>query len=279
MRYGFILPGGDARTAATLAYEAEQAGWDGFFVLNPVWGIDPWVSLAAAAMQTKHIRLGPVLTPVSRIKPWQLASATATLDNLSHGRVILSVGLGDIDELEPFGEITDRKIRAELLDEGLDILTGLWRGQPLSYTGKHYKINTRFSPPPAPLQQPRIPIWVVGAWPSKKSMHRALRYDGLLPQVLKPAGGKDSHAQNVDLADLHTIRAFIAEHHSDPMSFDIIVEGDSPGDDQQEAAELVAQWEEAGATWWLEAPWDADTQADVAKRIRQGPPNTSTPKQ
>lgn len=275
MKYGFILPDGDACTAATLAYEAEQAGWDGFFVLDPVWGIDPWVSLAAAAMQTKHIRLGPVLTPVSRTRPWQLASATATLDNLSNGRVILPVGLGDIDELEPFGEITDRKIRAELLDEGLDILTDLWRGQPLHYTGKHYKIDTHFSPPPPSVQQPRIPIWVVGAWPSKKSMQRALRYDGLLPQVLKPTKGTGHSAQRVDLADLHTIRAFIAEQHTDPTSFDIIIEGDTPGDDKQEAAELVAQWAEAGATWWLEAPWDADTQADVLKRIQQGPPNAS----
>ncbi len=273
MKYGFILPEGDARTAANLACEAEQAGWDGFFVLDPVWGTDPWVSLAAAALQTKHIRLGTVLTPVSRTRPWQLASATATLDNLSHGRVILPVGLGDIDELETFGEITDRKIRAELLDEGLDILTSLWRGQPLSYTGKHYKIDTRFSPPPPPVQQPRIPIWVVGAWPSKKSMHRAMQYDGLLPQIIKPTEGIGHSTQKVDLADLRIIRDFIIEHHIDSKSFDIVIEGDSPGEDKQKAAELVAQWAEAGATWWLEAPWDADTQADVLKRIRQGPPN------
>jgi alkanesulfonate monooxygenase SsuD/methylene tetrahydromethanopterin reductase-like flavin-dependent oxidoreductase (luciferase family) len=97
MKYGFILPEGDARTAANLAYHAEQAGWDGFFILDPVWGIDAWVSLAAAAMRTERIRLGPVLTPASRTRPWKLASETATLDNLSNGRVILSVGLGDID--------------------------------------------------------------------------------------------------------------------------------------------------------------------------------------
>src|SRR5512136_1248127 len=130
MKYGFVLPEGDARAAANLACEAEQAGWDGFFILDPIWGIDVWVSLAAAAMRTERIRLGPVLTPVSRTRPWKLASETTTLDNLSNGRVILPVGLGDIDEFEPFGEITDRKIRAELLDEGLDILIGLWQGKP-----------------------------------------------------------------------------------------------------------------------------------------------------
>jgi alkanesulfonate monooxygenase SsuD/methylene tetrahydromethanopterin reductase-like flavin-dependent oxidoreductase (luciferase family) len=271
MKYGFILPYGDARTAADMAYEAEQAGWDGFFVLDPVWGIDAWVSLAAAAMRTERIRLGPVLTPLSRIKPWKLASETITLDNLSNGRVILPVGLGDIDEFEPFGEVTDRKTRAELLDEGLDILTGLWRGQPFSYNSRHYKIKTRFQPPSPPVQQPCIPIWVVGAWPSQKSMQRALRYDGLLPQVLKPAKGGIRSAQKVDLDDLCAISAYIAEHRTDPAPFDVVIEGDTPGDDRRKAAEIVAAWAKAGATWWLEAPWDADTQDQVRQRIQQGP--------
>src|SRR5512136_2286448 len=140
MKYGFILPRGDARTAAEFAHETEAAGWDGFFVWEPVWGIDAWVSLTAAAMRTRRIRLGAMLTPLSRMRPWKLASETAALDNLSNGRVILSVELG---------EVTDRKTRAELLDEGLDILTGLWHGQPFSYKGKHYTIKeTKFFLPP-----------------------------------------------------------------------------------------------------------------------------------
>ena len=133
MRCGFVLPFGDARTAADFAHEAEQAGWDGFFVWEPVWGIDAWVALTAAAMRTERIRLGTLLTPLSRMRPWKLASETVTLDHLSGGRVILSVGLGAIDTgFEAFGEVTDRKTRAELLDEGLDILTGLWRRQPFT---------------------------------------------------------------------------------------------------------------------------------------------------
>src|SRR5512135_103160 len=131
MKYGFVLPRGDAHTAADFARSSEEAGWDGFFVWEPVWGVDAWVSLAAAAMVTSRIRLGTMITPVSRMRPWKLASETATLDNLSNGRVILSVGLGAIDTgFEAFGEVTDRKARAELLDEGLEIVTGLWRGQP-----------------------------------------------------------------------------------------------------------------------------------------------------
>ncbi|HEX8681220.1 MAG TPA: LLM class flavin-dependent oxidoreductase, partial [Ardenticatenaceae bacterium] len=186
MKFGFVLPFGDARAVANLARDAEQAGWDGIFVWEPVWGIDAWVSLAAAAMQTERIRLGTMLTPISRMRPWKLASETVTLDHLSIGRVTLSVGLGALDSgFEAFGEVTDRKTRAELLDEGLDILTGLWRGQPFNYDGKHYKVKeTDFVVPPAPVQQPRIPIWVVGAWPRPKSMQRVLRYDGLLPNVM-----------------------------------------------------------------------------------------------
>ncbi len=151
MKYGFVLPTGDARTAADFALAAEQAGWDGFFVWEPVWGIDAWVSLTAAAMQTERIRLGTLLSPVSRMRPWKLAGETATLDNLAQGRVILSVGLGAINTgFEEFGEVTDRKTRAELLDESLDILTGLWRGQPFDYAGKHYKIKDCAFQPPSP---------------------------------------------------------------------------------------------------------------------------------
>jgi hypothetical protein len=45
MKYGFVLPKGDAGAAAQLAHEAEAAGWDGFFVWDSVWGIDSWVTL------------------------------------------------------------------------------------------------------------------------------------------------------------------------------------------------------------------------------------------
>src|SRR5512146_2163827 len=183
MKYGFVLPGGDARTAADMAQAAEEAGWDGFFVWDPVWGIDPWVALAAAAEHTRRIRLGTMITPLSRQRPWTLAGQTAALDNLSGGRVILAVGLGAVDTgFAEFGEETDRKKRAELLDEGLEIVSGLWRGQPFSFEGRHYHVRpTQFFAPPPPVQKPRIPIWVVGAWPRPKSMGRALRWDGVLP--------------------------------------------------------------------------------------------------
>ncbi len=274
MQYGFVLPYGDARTAAELALEAEQAGWDAFFVWEPVWGIDAWVCLTAAAMRTQRIRLGTMLTPVSRLRPWKLASETATLDQLSNGRVILSVGLGAVDTgFAEFGEVTDRKTRAELLDEGLDILTGLWRGQPFAYEGKHYHVQPcNFFPPPPPVQQPRIPIWVVGAWRRDKSLQRAMRYDGLLPNVI----GDDGKIREVTPADVRAMREYVSTHRSAATPYDIIVEGHTPGDDQATARSIIQPWIEAGATWWIEALWPApDQPADpdgLVRRIKQGPP-------
>jgi len=273
MNYGFVMPRGDARTAVNLAQEAEQAGWDGFFVWEPVWGVDAWVALTAAAMVTQRIRLGTLITPLSRMRPWKLASETATLDNLSNGRVILAVGLGALDTgFAEFGEQTSRKARAELLDEGLEILTGLWRGQPFNFEGKHYQIKeTNFMPPPPPVQQPRIPIWVVGAWPRPKSMQRVLRYDGLLPTMMDAEGNHVAFTPD----DIRQMKAYVEQNRTLTTPFDIVVEGVTPGDDPQAAAAKVQPWAEAGATWWIEAMWESSDQpSQVLERIRQGRPES-----
>jgi hypothetical protein len=276
MKFGFVFPKGDARTAAEFAHQAEQAGWDGFFVWEPVWGVDAWVSLAAAAMRTDRIRLGTMITPVSRMRPWKLASETATLDNLSGGRVILSVGLGALDTgFAAFGEVTDRKTRAELLDEGLEILTGLWRGQPFRYVGKHYQVQeTDFLLPPPPVQQPRIPIWVVGAWPRQKSMQRALGYDGLLPAIMGENG--QVRMSPATPAEIGTIKAFVDANRVEETPYDIVVEGETPGENRSRAREVVRPYAEAGATWWIEAMWTAPSLEGVLERIKQGPPVVST---
>jgi hypothetical protein len=274
MKYGFVLPLGDAQIAADMAQFAETAGWDGFFVWEPIWGIDAWVSLTAAAMKTKHIRLGTMISPISRMRPWKLASETATLDNLSNGRVILSVGLGALDTgFDAFGEISDRKTRAELLDEGLEILTGLWNGQPYKFTGKHYQIReSSFMPPPPPVQQPRIPIWVVGAWPILKSMHRALRYDGLLPAIMDEQT-KQVRMSRVEPEEMRQIKSWIDMNRTSTTPFDIIVEGTTPGDDLKIAQEIISPYINAGATWWIEANWEAQDLGLVEQRIKYGPPH------
>jgi alkanesulfonate monooxygenase SsuD/methylene tetrahydromethanopterin reductase-like flavin-dependent oxidoreductase (luciferase family) len=281
LKYGFIYPGGEARQAANIARVAEAAGWDGFFVWEPVWGVDAWVSLTAAAMQTERIRLGTMITPVSRCRPWKLASETATLDRLSNGRVILSVALGAVETgFIQFGEETDRKVRAELLDEGLEILTGLWKGQPFNFDGKHYHIQELdHFPPPPPIQQPRIPVWVVGLWPRPKSMQRVTRFDGLLPAIKNPDG---SHAE-ITPGAVRQMKAYLNEHCQATHPMDIVIEGGHTlPEDRQAAVEKATALEEAGATWWLESMWDVletmwepETQMHIRHRVEQGPPSAA----
>lgn len=270
MRYGFVIPGGDVCTLVEVAQEIEAAGWDAVFIADGVYGTDPWVSLAAIATRTERVRLGPLLTPPSRRRPWKLASETATLDRLSNGRVILTVGLGAIDTgFDKVGEQTDRAIRAELVDESLEIITRFWSGQPFQYEGKHYHINWGPDWMYTPVQRPRIPIWVVGAWPKARSLQRTLRYDGLLTAKIAPAGG---FAQ-VTPADIREIKPYVDTHRAEQTPFDIIVEGVSPIGSKEEAAATVRPFAEAGATWWIESMWDVPGGLDtVHKRIHQGPP-------
>ena len=191
MKHGFIFTGTDPNLAVELAPLAEASGWDAFFVWEGIWATDPWATLAAAAMVTERIRLGTMLTPVPRRRPWELAGQTMTVDRLSNGRVILSAGLGVPAEFEQrfwiFEDDPGRKVRAELLDEGLEMLQHLWQGQPFSYEGEHFHAEpTDTMLPPAIVQQPRIPTWVVGVWPRMKSMRRVARYDGWIPNYAPP---------------------------------------------------------------------------------------------
>jgi len=262
----------DARTLAELAHEAEEVGWDGVFYWDIIFGNDPWVALAAVAMRTERIRMGTMLTPVSRRRPWKLAGETVTLDHLSNGRLILPVGLGAPDTgFDKVGEETDRKVRAKMLDEGLDVLTGLWSGQRFSYSGEHYHIqDVTFSP--TPLQSPRIPIWVVGAWPRMKSMRRVLRYDGVLPMKMND----DGSFTEMTPADIQAMKTFIDEQRSQTSPFDIVMEGETPGDDHEKAAAIVRPLAQAGVTWWLEAVWASPQTRGglegMRTRIKQGPP-------
>lgn len=277
MKFGFVLPRGSARFAAETAQLAEECGWDGFFVWEPVWGVDAWISLTAAAMVTQKIRLGTMISPLSRMRPWKVASETATLDQLSNGRLILSVGLGAVDTgFSEFGEETDRRKRAELLDESLEILTGLWRGQPFQYSGTHYQVHpAHFMPPLPPVQTPRIPIWVVGLWHSPKSMARVLRYDGILPAK------RNASREFLEITpeDVQEIREFIQREREAQADFDIVVEGQTPGKDPAAEKEKVSAFARAGTTWWIEANWGLSDQSDEAilakeirSRLRQGPP-------
>jgi len=279
MHYGFVIPQGDPRTIADLAHELEAHGWDGAFYWDGIslgvqWDevgghlYDPWVTMAAMAMRTERVRLGAIVTPPSRRRPWKLARETMTLDRLSGGRLVVPVGLGAVETFGKVGEVTDRKTRAAMLDESLAILAGLWSGEPFAFEGEHYQIG-EMAFRPTPVQRPRPPIWVVGAWPRPKSMARALRWDGILLNFPVPDGsqGEGTPERYAEVA------AYVAAHRTEPGPFDIIAEGVTPADDPAAAAAQVRPYAEAGATWWIESPWQAPNDVpDLRRRIAAGPP-------
>jgi alkanesulfonate monooxygenase SsuD/methylene tetrahydromethanopterin reductase-like flavin-dependent oxidoreductase (luciferase family) len=277
MRYGFILPGGTAVQQLEQAVLAEEAGWDGVFVWEAAYGVDAWSLLAAMAQRTNHIRLGTMLTPLPWRRPWKVASQAATLDQLSGGRAIVAVGLGYVPTgLGSVGGPTDRGTRAALLDEGIDVMRGLWEGN-LCFEGHHYQLDLQaredLSRVGRPVQ-PRIPIWVVGAWPRPKSMRRVLRCDGLLPVVIEEAGSRPTQP-----GDIQAMRRWLAEHGAHP-DLGIVMEGETPAADPAAAAEIVAPWEEAGCTWWLDARWELPHESPVRmqqvhERLEAGPPRAS----
>jgi alkanesulfonate monooxygenase SsuD/methylene tetrahydromethanopterin reductase-like flavin-dependent oxidoreductase (luciferase family) len=297
VRYGVSLPnfggGTDARTMAELAREAEEAGWDGFFVWDhllafspgPVPVVDPWVALTAAALSTSSIRLGPMVTPLPRRRPVKLARETVSLDRLSGGRLTLGVGIGAMPfEYDYLGEEPDMRTRGAMLDEGLEVLTGLWSGEPFEYRGEHYRIGGEtphedwravFYPPP--LQHPRIPVWVAGTWPARPPFRRAARWDGALPMKVE-----DGRVAPMTPEDARGVARYVEGHRTnDGPPFDLVVAGETPGEDGKEGARTVAAYEEAGVTWWIESidpwrfgwtegePWPSQ---EMRHRVRQGPP-------
>jgi alkanesulfonate monooxygenase SsuD/methylene tetrahydromethanopterin reductase-like flavin-dependent oxidoreductase (luciferase family) len=273
VRFGFVMATGDAADIADAAVLAEEAGWDALFVWEALWGVDAWVSLTAAAMVTERIRLGTMLTPLPRYKPWDVASRASTLDRLSGGRVQLAVGLGALHEgWTAFEDDEGRRVRAEKLDEGLAVYDGLMRGQPFSFSGKHFRASpTTFALPPPPVQQPRVPVWVVGAHPAPRSMARAARWDGLLPMVLKPDVGLPGSPEQ--LAEV--VAACRAERDAAGLpwdGYDVVIDGTSQAGRAGWTA--IRPWAEAGATWWVESDWSggADALARLRDRIVAGPP-------
>jgi alkanesulfonate monooxygenase SsuD/methylene tetrahydromethanopterin reductase-like flavin-dependent oxidoreductase (luciferase family) len=278
MKFGAVLPFGDASDVARYAAAAEQSGWDGIFVAEGLWGVDAWISLATAAVATERIRLGTLLTPVPRIRPWDLASRVGTVDRLSGGRAILSAGLGALHD----GWLAfERGTRVELLEECLAIYDGLMRGQPFSFSGHHYQVHpTTFAVPDPPVQQPRPPVWVVGVTVEGRarqpSLARAAHWDGLLPEVVRP-DGRHKVASPDELAGIVARATQIrVAGGQQPDGYDVIVEADSYRQFRQMTCTDPGAWEQAGATWWIESWWNLQ-RADGGERIlldrlASGPP-------
>jgi probable F420-dependent oxidoreductase len=249
VRHGLCLANigtyADPRTVVALAEEAEQAGWEGLLVwdhLGFVWGppaADPWVTLAAVAARTSSLVLGTNVTPVPRRRPHVLAHQVATLDVLSGGRVVFAAGIGGVaSEFTSFGEEGDARVRAEMLDEGLEVLRALWSGERVDHQGRHYTVDG-VTLAPRPVQE-RLPIWIGGN--SKPALRRAARYDGWAADTTSPEGMTLS-PEDVSRS-LETIRSL----RDSDNPFDVVVMGHvDPGD-----RETPTAYSEAGATWWLE---------------------------
>jgi alkanesulfonate monooxygenase SsuD/methylene tetrahydromethanopterin reductase-like flavin-dependent oxidoreductase (luciferase family) len=271
MRCGVILPGGTAPEQLEQAMLAEQAGWDGVFVWEAAYGVDAWTLLAAMAARTTRVRLGTLLTPLPWRRPWKVASQVVTLDQLSGGRAILTVGLGALStDLPLTGEATELRERAERLDEGIDLIRTLWNGQP-SYHGRHYDYECArddLVQVGRPVQA-RIPIWVVAAWPRPKSMRRALRCDGVVPQY-------HVDERDGDPSDARALRAWLCDQGASP-DLDVVAQGETPPNDASAAGRMVSPWFDAGCTWWLETRWEMphnsqDRMLEIRRRLAGGPP-------
>ncbi len=261
MKYAIgVVPAGemDIHALVRLAQQAEDIGWDGFFIEDYIthWlapdapTLDPWISLAAIASVTKTIRIGLTVTPLSRRRPWKVAREAVTLDHLSGGRLIMGVGLGGANDqmnFDRFGEVVDLKQRAEMVDEELDIIAGLWSGDWFSYQGKHYQIGeVRFQP--APLQRPRIPIWVGGGYPNPGPLRRAARWDGsCLYKESRGTGWQDMQPE-----DIRELRSFAEKSRTAATPYDICVGGRARLPDWEKDRAHIRAVSEAGATWWTE---------------------------
>jgi alkanesulfonate monooxygenase SsuD/methylene tetrahydromethanopterin reductase-like flavin-dependent oxidoreductase (luciferase family) len=273
VKYGIAIPYGTARVAAELARMAEDAGWDGVFVGDAIWCEDPMIALAAAAMVTNRVRLGTLIIPMPLRRPWKVASESLAVDHLSGGRLILGLGTGAVwMGWHAFpDEVTDAKARGEMLDESIDILTLLYQRRPFDYDGKHYHLKlTQMDVqhyPPRPVQQPRIPLWVPGHWPRRKSMQRALKADGLIVEKLNAEG----KGEEVTPADIRDVKAYVDANRTLTTPFDIVFSGRTAGLDGAQMKDTLLPWQEAGLTWWVEGLW-GDSEEQAIARIRQGAP-------
>lgn len=261
----------DPRLLAELAHDAEAAGWDGFFLwdhIGAAWEVpiaDPWIQMAAMAMTTERIKLGALVTPLPRRRPWKFARETVTLDHLSRGRLVVGVGIGSDSGLEysTFGESPGDRLHGAMLDEGLEVLTRLWSGETFDYTGAHYRLTqARFLP--VPVQQPRPPIWVAAIWPHKRPFRRAAQWDGVCPI------GPDGADPTPD--EIRAMVAYVHEHRTAATPFDVALGGRAYTWPAAERAARLRAYAEAGVTWWQEGFDWTNTLDEVRAVIRQGPP-------
>ncbi len=275
MKFGFVASYGTIEQMLEMAREAEAHGWDGVFTwdgisIGEMDTYDPWSLLGAMAMVTERVRLGAMVFALPRRRPWKVAREAITIDHLSKGRLVMPVAFGatpDAAISKVNTDTDDRKTRAQRLDETLAFLDQAWTGEPFTFEGEHGHYRTgEMVFRPTPVQQPRIPIWNVGAWPREKSMQRAIRWDGM---ICMDVNDPFAHP-GPDM--VREIATWVREHRESDTPFDIVIE--EVTEDDGAARERVAALEDAGATWFIESRWDPerDTPERLLERVRQGPP-------
>jgi alkanesulfonate monooxygenase SsuD/methylene tetrahydromethanopterin reductase-like flavin-dependent oxidoreductase (luciferase family) len=276
VRFGVFLPPfaefAEPERVVALARRAEESGWDGLFLWDHMLAApgmavaDPWVTMAAVATATSRIRIGALVTPLPRRRPWVLSRQMATLDRLCEGRLVGGIGLGDDgwSEFSAFSEAVDPVLRGEMLDEGLELLQRFLSGKPVQYSGRHYVVN---SPPllPVPRQQP-LPIWGACRWPNRKPLARIAKLQGCFP-IYRTEGAPPPP----DPEDVAALRAALIDLGAAP-SIDIAVRCALSLEDPASVPETVATLAEAGVTWLLEGVPPGAPPDEVMAVVSQGPP-------
>ncbi|RQX08525.1 LLM class flavin-dependent oxidoreductase [Micromonospora arida] len=279
MRHGLEISCGGAAVAVSTLVElgelAERADWDGVFLEDYLihysgdepFTYDPWLVLAAIAGRTDRVRLGTTVTALPRRRPAKLAREVLTLDHLSAGRATVAVGVGDPGDrgLAAFGEQTEVSVRAAMLDEGLDLLTGLLSGERVSHQGTHYRADG-VSLRPAPVQSPRVPVWVGGSTQAGAVRRRAARADGIVPYKLTDTDGWSDFTPD----EVHDLANALPATRADGQPFDVAVGGRRRRSDERTERAYLGELAAAGATWWLEFVPAGDP-ATMRAAVARGP--------
>ncbi|MFY9890182.1 MAG: LLM class flavin-dependent oxidoreductase [Streptosporangiaceae bacterium] len=276
MKHGIFLPPFDdlaePRRVARLAADAEQAGWDGFYLWDHMLAepgmavAEAWTTLAAIAMTTQRVRIGAMVTPLARRRPWVLARQIATLDRLCGGRLDVGIGLGDDGwrEFSAFGDEASPRTRGELLDESLEIIQDLLSGNEVARAGRHFSIDT--APVlPVPVQDP-VPFWAAVRWPNRRPLARAARLQGCFP-IFAGSGQLPPPPGAADLAELRAELAGLGA----PRSLDVAVRVSLHQLADAARPEAAAALAEAGVTWLLEAFAPGQDAAEIEAYVRSGP--------
>ena len=269
MRFGLDVPVSgdyaDPRLLGDLAAEAEASGWDGFFLQDTLSldapACDPW--LTAVALRTERIRIGVLMTALSRRRPWLVARQAVTVDRLSGGRLVFGAALGYTErDFTPFGEEWGPRLRAERLDEALEVIAGLWGNADYSFSGSHYRLDHAVLLP-GPQQSPRIPVWTAAGWPKRRPLRRAARWDGVYLMTVHQETG--DYLTPSDVAD--AVAFAQAQRGPSPAAFDVALNPPPGG-----SARMVGEYADAGATWWLELDDEEAGPSSYRRRIIAGPP-------